>query len=89
MLSHLIPVIGSMDRANNLNLPVFMYYVYLLQSLKNNSLYIGYAPDLKKRVVQHNVGRVASTRAQRPWRVVYYEAYAVKKDATRREHILK
>ena len=66
-----------------------MYYVYILQSLKDKSLYIGFSSDLKKRFVKHNKGRVASTKDRVPFKLIYYEAYLERKDATGREKFLK
>ena len=66
-----------------------MYYVYLLKSSKNKDVYVGYTENLKQRFIQHNQGRVKSTKANKPWILVYYEAYKNKKDATRREKQLK
>lgn len=66
-----------------------MFYVYILQSQKDRSLYIGYTPDLKLRVVKHNKGQVVSTKDKTPWIVIYYEAYLNRKDATGREKFLK
>lgn len=64
-------------------------YVYALKSLKNEDLYIGYSADLRTRFKAHNDGRVKSTKANRPWAVVYYEAYVDKQCATKREYQLK
>ena len=33
---------------------IMFYYVYVLQSMKNSSLYIGYTTDLRKRLQEHN-----------------------------------
>lgn len=66
-----------------------MYYVYALLSKTNNDLYVGFTNDLRIRYKQHNNGEVQSTKANRPWILVYYEAYLNKKDATRREKQLK
>lgn len=33
-----------------------MFYFYILRSLKNGKLYLGYTPDLKARVKSHNNG---------------------------------
>lgn len=67
-----------------------MFYVYGLQSLKVKGwLYIGFSDDLKVRVRKHNEGRVKSTKNFRPLRLVCYEAYLDKRDATRREYELK
>lgn len=38
-------------------------YIYLLKSLKNDSLYIGYTNDLRKRFKEHNRGMNFSTKA--------------------------
>ena len=66
-----------------------MYYVYLIKSKKDNKLYIGLTVDLKKRLIEHSQGLTKSTKNRRPWRLVYYEAYASLKDAQIREEKLK
>jgi len=66
-----------------------MYYVYFLQSLKTQKLYYGYTHNLKHRIQQHNAGKNFSTAPYRPYRLVYYEAYADKRDAQIREQRLK
>ena len=66
-----------------------MFYTYLLQSKKDGRLYIGYTNDLKKRLLEHNQGLNLSTKKQRPWTIIYYEACLKQKDATRREGYLK
>jgi len=66
-----------------------MFYVYALLSKINNDLYIGSTEDLKNRYKLHNLGKVKSTKAYKPWNLVYYEAYRNKKDATMRERDLK
>ncbi len=66
-----------------------MFYVYILKSLKNQDVYIGYSDDLKTRYKAHNQGFVKATKPNIPWMLVYYEAYKNKKDATKREKQLK
>ena len=66
-----------------------MHYVYLLQSLRNKSLYIGCTSDLRKRFVEHNKGDSYHTKKYIPWKLVYYEAYISKHDAYNREKSLK
>lgn len=66
-----------------------MYYVYLLKSSKNDDIYVGYTGDLRKRFNEHNSGEVKSTKPNIPWRLIYYEAYKAKFDATKRERQLK
>ncbi len=67
----------------------FMHYVYVLVSLTNKDLYVGSCSDLRRRFKQHNDGVVTSTKSYRPWRLIYYEAYLNKRDATKREKKLK
>lgn len=62
-----------------------MFYTYVIQSKKNEEIYIGYTSDLKKRVAEHNLGLNLSTKRYRPWKIIYYEACLNKKDAERRE----
>lgn len=66
-----------------------MYYVYILQSQSDGSLYIGFTPDLKARVIKHNKRQVVSTKDKVPLQLIYYEAYLERKDATGREIFLK
>jgi len=65
------------------------YYVYVLQSLKNQSLYIGYTKDLRQRLKRHNSGGNSYTKKYMPWQLIHYEAYLNEQDARRREKYLK
>jgi putative endonuclease len=66
-----------------------MYYVYLLKSKLNGELYRGSTNDLKYRFKEHNDGKVFSTKRYRPWKLIYYEAFAEEKLARLREQKLK
>ncbi len=55
-----------------------MYYVYLLFSDKDSKFYTGSTNDLKRRLQEHNVGNVKSTKHRRPLKLIYYEVYPVK-----------
>jgi len=66
-----------------------MFYVYILQSIKDNKLYIGYSSNLKQRLAEHLRGTVTSTKGRRPMVLIYYEAYRAEKDARIREIFLK
>lgn len=67
-----------------------MYYVYVLQSLrKTDWLYKGSTSDLKRRLGEHNSSKSFSTAPYAPFRLIYYEAYLLKKDAEAREKYLK
>ena len=66
-----------------------MFFVYILQSKKDKDLYFGYTDNLRRRFKEHNSGLVTSTKPRAPFMLVYYEAYASKQDAVKREHNLK
>ena len=66
-----------------------MYYVYILYSINFDSFYIGFTADLERRLQHHNDGLTKSTKAKRPWRIVYTEKFEVQLDALRRERFLK
>ena len=66
-----------------------MFYTYVLKSSINGDIYIGYSDDLKRRLKEHNDGRVLSTKINKPWILIYYESYKDKRDATKREKQLK
>lgn len=66
-----------------------MFYVYLLKSCKINKTYIGFSADLKNRFREHNSGKVRSTKAYKPYKLIYYEAYRIESDARKREIELK
>ncbi|PKN68649.1 MAG: excinuclease ABC subunit C [Deltaproteobacteria bacterium HGW-Deltaproteobacteria-12] len=66
-----------------------MYYVYVLQSERDKEFYIGRTGDLRRRYSEHQSGRVESTKNRTPLKLLCYEAYNTKEEATRREEYLK
>ncbi len=46
------------------------YFVYFLKSLHNGDVYVGSTRDIFLRVASHNAGRVQSTKAYRPWKLL-------------------
>ncbi len=66
-----------------------MHYTYILKSLKDNKLYIGQTDDLKRRFNEHQRGKNNSTKARRPFELIFYEAFLSKSDAIRRERYFK
>ena len=66
-----------------------MWYVYILQSVKDKNWYTGYTNDLRKRIREHNRGKNLSTQYRRTWKLIYYEACLSQKDAIAREKYLK
>ena len=65
------------------------FYVYVLYNSYKNFIYIGYSENLKQRIQEHNEGKVKSTKAYTPLKLIFYEAYPSKSDAKRREKYLK
>ena len=68
---------------------MFFHYTYVLVSLKDYRLYIGYTVDLRKRLEEHNTGKSFATKPRRPLKLVYYEACLNRDDAMNREDYLK
>ena len=66
-----------------------MFYVYLLQSQKDQSFYIGYTSDLQQRLFKHNTAKSGYTSTKQPWEIVYSETFDLKSDAIKRERFLK
>ncbi len=65
------------------------YVVYILQSDKDGSFYIGHTARLDDRLRRHNEGRSLYTRAKIPWRVIYQEECVTRSQAMERERELK
>jgi len=65
------------------------YYVYILESLKDGSDYVGLTNNLEDRLRRHNEGRVAYTKPRRPWKLVYSEEHPDRSSAAKRESEIK
>jgi len=66
-----------------------MFFVYVLWSESANRRYVGMSTDLDKRLTQHNAGYNRSTKAYRPWLIVYSETFKTRIEAREREIYLK
>jgi len=66
-----------------------MYYLYILQSLKDNSFYVGSTKNLVNRLKQHNQGKSKYSKTKRPWKIVYHEVYNTYAQAFQREKQIK
>ena len=65
------------------------FYIYIIQSLKDGSYYIGSTGNLADRLVRHNEGRSKYTKAKRPWELVYFEEHPDRSSAVNREREIK
>ena len=66
-----------------------MYFVYVLRSDFDNKFYIGFTNNVKRRLSDHNSGKVLSTSLRKPFKLFYYEAHLSKTDVLRREQYFK
>ena len=66
-----------------------MFVIYILHSLRYNRYYIGHTKNIKSRLAEHNRGKVRSTKAFTPWKVVYTENFETKSEAIKREMQIK
>ena len=65
------------------------FYVYILQSLKDFSFYVGQCEDLDSRMSKHFDGMSQYTSSKRPLRLVYFETLDSRKAALMREKQIK
>ena len=71
---------GSAAEAETIIFICNMYYVYCLESIKCDKLYIGKTGNLKKRYKEHNSKRGGEfTSKNGPWKLIFYEAFLSKK----------
>ncbi len=66
------------------------YYIYILASQKNGTLYIGVTKNLTRRVWEHKEGQADGfTKQYAVHMLVYYESYADIRKAIAREKAMK
>jgi len=65
------------------------YCVYVLLSMHDGDMYVGYTTDLQRRLTEHFHGESKATAPRRPFRLIFCEYFFSKKDAERREMYLK
>jgi putative endonuclease len=65
------------------------FFTYLLEC-GDKSYYCGYTTDLEKRIETHSQGKGGRyTRTHLPVKIVYFETFAERKDAMKRELEIK
>jgi putative endonuclease len=65
------------------------YFVYIIQSQRDGSYYVGSTQGVFERLERHNQGRSTYTKAKRPWELVYSEEHQNRSIAVRRENQIK
>ena len=67
-----------------------LFYVYILASFKNGTLYIGVTSDLKRRIQEHKNNLVEGfTKKYKVHNLVYFEATDNALSAITREKVIK
>jgi putative endonuclease len=66
-----------------------MYYVYILLNETKTRSYTGVTDDVDKRLIEHNAGRVKSSRPYRPYKIIYTESFETLKEARQKERFYK
>jgi len=66
-----------------------VYFVYILESQKDQSLYVGSTEDVKKRLAEHNSGKSKYSSAKIPYVLKWFCAFPNKQQALKFEKYLK
>ena len=66
-----------------------MYYVYILVSKSGNKTYTGCTSDISRRIIEHNEGKVFSSRPFLPYELLHSEGFASLIQARRQERFYK
>jgi putative endonuclease len=68
---------------------LFMWFLYIIQSVASNKYYKGISQHPEARLLQHNLNEVRSTSQKGPWKLVALFACATKTEAIIRERKIK
>jgi putative endonuclease len=66
-----------------------VFYVYILQSLKDNNLYIGMTSDLEGRIKRRNAGYEKATKNRAPFKLIHSEGFLTRIEARKNEKRFK
>lgn len=66
-----------------------IFYVYIIRSIVDNTLYKGFTPDVIRRLKEHNEGSSRYTSKKLPWKLIYIEEFSSKTEALIREKQIK
>tara|TARA_B100000700_G_scaffold170271_1_gene188030 strand:+ start:970 stop:1218 length:249 start_codon:yes stop_codon:yes gene_type:complete len=67
------------------------YFVYfIISKVKKKTIsYVGYTNNLERRIKLHNANKGAKFTKGKKWKLAYYETFTSKKEAMKKEYILK
>lgn len=66
-----------------------MFTVYAIKSEVRNYIYVGMTGDLQRRMKEHNNGENRSTKAYKPFVIIYTETFETRVEARKKEKYLK
>lgn len=66
-----------------------MFTVYAIKSRTRNFTYVGLTSNLQKRLIYHDKGYEKSTKAYRPFDLIYSKAVSNRSEAREMEKFLK
>ncbi len=66
-----------------------LFHLYILESERDGTYYIGSTSNLADRITRHNEGRSKFTKNRIPWKLVYTEEFSSKIAANHRELEIK
>ncbi len=66
-----------------------MFFVYILESEKSHRYYTGQTENLDERVKRHNDGRNLSTKAHKPWNLIWWKEFDTRSEAIKVEREIK
>ena len=64
-------------------------YVYVIQSLRDQTFYIGISEEPNKRLKEHNQGQSKYTKGHRPYKLLYQEFCETRQLARNKEKFYK
>ncbi len=66
-----------------------MFFVYILRSQKDSSMYVGVTENVKKRLAEHNCGTSRYSKTKQPYIMIWYCAFIDKAKALDFEKYIK
>jgi putative endonuclease len=66
-----------------------MFYAYAIKSLTRNYIYVGLTNNLERRIEEHNKGENKSTKAYRPFVLIFSQECETRVEAREMEKYLK
>jgi len=65
------------------------FTVYAIKSKTDNRIYVGFTSNLERRLKEHNNGQTRSTKAYKPWVLIYQEQINTRTEAREKEKFFK